>query len=166
MTTLSAKSIAVYLNGIQLTHDKDYTFNTDGYIEITCTKFVDDIIEIYEYESTDGSFVPATPTKTGLYRKYYPELTIDDSFIAKKPTGTGPFKVYGRTEQTTKSFKGKIGWFYPLYTSKEAAIAADSVGVAQPANMLPTTITKILNRGTTYFKKGHMRCHKLKFSDS
>tara|TARA_E500000331_G_scaffold227173_1_gene217457 strand:- start:10732 stop:26223 length:15492 start_codon:yes stop_codon:yes gene_type:complete len=126
LTSLSAKSIAVYLNGIQLTHNKDYTFNTDGYIEITCTKFVDDIIEIYEYESTDGSFVPATPTKTGLYPKYYPELTIDDSFIAKKPTGTGPFKVYGRTEQTTKSFKGKIGWFYPLYTSKEAAIAADS----------------------------------------
>ena len=126
LTSLSARSITVYLNGIQLVHDRDYSFNSDGYVEITCTKFVDDIIDVYEYETTDGSFVPATPTKTGLYPKYYPELTIDDSYISKNTNSTGPFKVYGRTEQTDKSFKGKVGWFYPLYTSEEAAIAADS----------------------------------------
>ena len=123
---LSEKSVNVYLNGIQLTHGKDYTFNSDGYAVITATKFVNDIIEIYEYENTDGSFIPATPTKSGLYPKYYPELIIDDSYVQEDTLATGPFKLYGRTEQTTKSFKGKVGWFYPLYTSKEEAIAADS----------------------------------------
>ena len=126
LTSLSAKSITIYLNGTQLTHDKDYTFNSDGYAVITALKFVDDIIDIYEYETTDGSFIPATPTKSGLYPKYYPELTIDDSFLSTPGSGTGPFKVYGRIEQTTNTYKGKVGWHYPLYTSQAAAIAADS----------------------------------------
>ena len=126
LASLSEKSVNIYLNGIQLIHGKDYTFNSDGYVVITAQKFVNDIIEIYEYVNTDGSFIPATPTKTGLYPKFYPELTIDDSYITADTTSTGPFKVYGRIEQTTKNYKDKIGWFYPLYTSKEAAIAADS----------------------------------------
>ena len=35
-----------------------------------------------------------------------------------------------------------------------APIAADSVGVAQPADMEATTMTKIETSGTTYWKKG------------
>ena len=126
LTDLSARSINIYLNGIQLEYGLDYTFNSDGYAVITASKVEDDIIEIYEYESTDGSFIAPTPSKLGLYPKYYPELTIDDSYIQSSTTNTGPFKVYGREEQTTKTHKGKVGWFYPLYTSEEAAIAADS----------------------------------------
>ena len=96
LTSLSANSINIYINGKRLTHEKDYTFNTDGYVIITSQKQEGDIIEIYEYETTDGSFIAPTPTKIGLYPKYYPELTIDDSFVSTAPTGTGPFKIYGR----------------------------------------------------------------------
>ncbi|MGY8867538.1 MAG: hypothetical protein ACKVJK_18205, partial [Methylophagaceae bacterium] len=37
----------------------------------------------------------------------------------------GPYKVYGRIEQPTKAYKGKIGWFYPLHTTQASAIADD-----------------------------------------
>jgi len=126
LTSLTAKSIVVYLNATQLTHGKDYTFNTDGYIVVTATKVEGDLLEVYEYETTDGSFISPTPTKLGLYPKYYPELTIDDSYLSVPTTVTGPFKVYGVDQQTTASHKGKVGWHYPLYTSQAAAIAADS----------------------------------------
>ena len=126
LNSLNAKSVVVYLNATQLTHGRDYTFNSEGYIIITASKAEGDIIEIYEYESTDGSYIAPTPTKLGLYPKFYPEVTIDDSFLSTKTTSTGPFKVYGVDQQTTLSHKGKLGWHYPLYTSQEAAIAADS----------------------------------------
>ena len=117
LTSLSAKSVNVYINGTQLTYERDYTFNEEGYVVITASKKLNDLIEIYEYESTDGSFAAPTPTKIGLYPKYYPELTIDDTYVSNTTTSTGPFKVYGVDEQTTKSYKGKSGWFYPLYLS-------------------------------------------------
>ena len=116
LTELSAKSVTVYLNGTQLTHVKDYNFNTADYISIAAGQSEGDLIEIFEYETTDGSFVAPTPTKLGLYPKFYPELTIDDTVLADEPTSTGPFKVYGEDSAT-----GTRGWFYPVYTTKSAA---------------------------------------------
>jgi len=116
LTTLSTKSVMVYLNGQQLTNIKDYNFNLTGYISISAGQVENDVIEIHEYETTDGSFVAPTPTKLGLYPKYYPELTIDDAVLAAEPETTGPFKVYGEDSAT-----GTRGWFYPVYTTKSAA---------------------------------------------
>jgi hypothetical protein len=121
LTTLSPKSIIVYLNGFQLTYIKDYNFNTSGYISIDAGQVENDTIEIYEYENTDGSFIAPTPTKLGLYPKYYPELTIDDTVLADEPASTGPFKVYGEDTAT-----GIRGWFYPVYTTKSAAGSAST----------------------------------------
>ena len=116
LSELSVKSILVYLNGTQLTHIKDYNFNTAGYVSVNAAQIATDIIEIFEYDNTDGSFVSPTPTKLGLYPKYYPELTIDDTVLADEPETTGPFKVYGEDSAT-----GTRGWFYPVYTNKTAA---------------------------------------------
>ena len=116
LTELSATSILVYLNGVQITNIKDYNFDVDGSVSISAGQVENDLIEIYEYENTDGSFVAPTPTKLGLYPKYYPELTIDDTVQGTKPTTTGPFKVYGEDSAT-----GTRGWFYPVYTTKSAA---------------------------------------------
>ena len=74
------KAVQVYLNGVQLVHGKDYTFNSEGFCVITATKQLDDTIEIYEYENTNGSFVPPTPTKLGLYPKYEPITYVDDTY--------------------------------------------------------------------------------------
>jgi len=113
---LSAKSVLVYLNGTQLTHIKDYNFDITSYVSIDAGQVAGDKIEIFEYENTDGSFIPPTPTKLGLFAKYYPELTIDDTVLAKEPSTAGPFKVYGEDSAT-----GTRGWFYPVYTTKGAA---------------------------------------------
>ena len=116
LTTLSSKSILVYLNSKQLTHIKDYNFNTAGYVSIDAGQQENDTIEIHEYENTDGSFIAPTPSKLGLYPKYYPELTIDDTVQGTEPTIDGPFKIYGQDPAT-----GNIGWCYPVYTTKAAA---------------------------------------------
>jgi len=116
LTRLTSSSVLVYLNGKQLTHIKDYNFDTAGYVSITAGQIETDLIEIYEYENTDGSFIAPTPTKLGLYPKYYPELTIDDTVLAKEPSTAGPFKIYGEDSAT-----GTRGWFYPMYTTKSAA---------------------------------------------
>ena len=79
-TKLSNKAITIYQNGEQLVHGRDYTFNSDGFAVITATKADGDLIEIYEYESTDGCYIPSTPTKLGLYPSFVPEIIIDDSY--------------------------------------------------------------------------------------
>ena len=77
LKTLGRKAVQVYLNELQLVHGKDYTFNDDGFIVVTATKQVDDVITVYEYESTNGSYVPPTPTKLGLYPKFQPVKYLD-----------------------------------------------------------------------------------------
>ena len=116
LNLLTATSVLVYLNGSQLTHIKDYNFDIDGYVSIDAGQVENDLIEIHEYENTDGSFVAPTPSKLGLYPKYYPELTIDDTVLTEEPASTGPFKVYGEDSATRTR-----GWFYPVYTTKSAA---------------------------------------------
>ena len=77
----SNKSINVYLNGNQLIYGRDYIFGTDVFFEILIDIQEDDLIEAFEFESTDGCFCPPTPTKLGLYPKFIPKKYIDDTYI-------------------------------------------------------------------------------------
>ena len=52
-------------------------------------------VKIVEYETTDGCWIPPTPTKLGLYPKYEPEIYLDDTYISAVPDSTGPYKIYG-----------------------------------------------------------------------
>jgi len=81
---ISTTAVNVYLNGTQLLKGRDYTFSSEGFAVIIADKEVGDTIEIYEYSSTDGSYVPPTPTKLGLYPSYEPKIYIDDRF--REPT--------------------------------------------------------------------------------
>ena len=79
----SNRAVLVYLNGVQLYKDTEYTFSTTRpavIIDNNVSLALDDTIEIIEYTDTDGSFVPATPTKLGIYPKYKPEIYSDDTF--------------------------------------------------------------------------------------
>jgi len=69
----------VYLNGVQLIYKKDYTFDSQGFVNISATLVENDIISIYEYDSTDGSFIPETPTKLGMWPAYEPKIYLDTS---------------------------------------------------------------------------------------
>lgn len=77
---LSIKAVNVYLNGTQLVLNRDYVFNTDGFVEIKSELQNGQLLEIYEYETTEGGFVPPTPTKLGIYPAYQPEIFVDTSY--------------------------------------------------------------------------------------
>ena len=77
----SRRAVYAYINGRQLLHGQDYTFNdTFGFINITADRQVGDIIEIREYVSTSFAYIPQTPTSLGLYKKYKPMKFIDDTY--------------------------------------------------------------------------------------
>ena len=82
LTTVSNKSVNVYINGVQLVEGLDYKFEADysGFVTITKTKVIGDVIDIYEYNNTDGSYIPATPTKLGLYPKFVPQKFLDTTY--------------------------------------------------------------------------------------
>jgi len=80
---LSNLAVLVYLNGVQLVKDVDYTFDTDR-PAVTLTDLVtieiDDVLKFVEYQNTDGNYIPETPTKLGLYPKFVPEIYLDDTY--------------------------------------------------------------------------------------
>lgn len=80
LNDLSTRAVTVYLNEEQLIHNRDYVFNDEGYLEVTVEKQFGDILEINEYEVTNGSYIPPTPTKLGLWPKYEPQIFNDDTY--------------------------------------------------------------------------------------
>jgi hypothetical protein len=79
--TTSEKAISVYLNNKLLLIGRDYSFSSSrAILELDLTNVTlreDDVLEIREYNSTDGSYIPATPTKLGLYPKFVPSIVSD-----------------------------------------------------------------------------------------
>ena len=76
------KNILVYHNGVQLVNKRDYTVS--GRIVTlldSLTIAQDDLINIYEYESSLGCSVPATPSKMGIFPSYVPEIYEDTTII-------------------------------------------------------------------------------------
>ena len=80
LNTLSNKAVSIYLNGTQLLHGKDYVFGDDVFFELLIDFTETDLLEAYEYVSTDGCFCPPTPTKLGLYPLFEPRIYLDDTY--------------------------------------------------------------------------------------
>ena len=84
ISTLSSRSVLVYLNNEILIYDRDYVFDsTDPNVRILVPLSRGDVIVIRDYPSTIGSFIPPTPTKLGLYPKYEPAIYLDKSYAFK-----------------------------------------------------------------------------------
>ena len=67
----------------QLVKGRDYYFNQDRpAITLTdqVTQLYNDLIVIKDYINTNGSYIPETPTKLGLYPKFAPRIFTDDSY--------------------------------------------------------------------------------------
>jgi len=78
---LSSKAVYVYINQQQLLVGKDYAFNSDfGFVVLNVELSEGDIVEIREYVSTSFNYIPPTPTKLGLYKKYTPRKFVDDTY--------------------------------------------------------------------------------------
>ena len=88
---ISNRSVLVYLTRIinntvsktLLIKDRDFYFRQDRpaiTINDSFGLLYGDKIDIVEYSTTDGCYVPETPTKMGLYPKFYPEIYVDDTY--------------------------------------------------------------------------------------
>jgi len=81
-TSSNYKGLLVYLNDTLLMINKDYTVSSDSpQLTITTTLSVGDTVTIREYASTNGNFVPNTPTKMGLYPAFRPRIYVDTNYI-------------------------------------------------------------------------------------
>lgn len=84
-TTLSSRSVLVYINNNQLILNKDYRFLVnDSSIELLTSFNVGDELRVDDYFSSVGNYIPPTPTKLGLYPKYEPLIYIDTSYVVPK----------------------------------------------------------------------------------
>jgi hypothetical protein len=82
LETPSRRAVYVYKNGNQLIANQEYQFNSNfGFVELLVDLDENDLIEIREYTSTAFSFIPPTPTKLGLYKKYLPKKYVDDTYL-------------------------------------------------------------------------------------
>ena len=45
------------------------------------TLTLNDVVDVYEYDTTNGSHIPATPTKLGLYPAYRPMKYSDTTLV-------------------------------------------------------------------------------------
>ena len=81
LNELSSKAVNVYLNNNQLVHGRDYVFTAEGFVDILYPLDDQDVIDIYEYETTDGCYIPPTPTKLGLYPKFEPRKYLDTTLV-------------------------------------------------------------------------------------
>jgi hypothetical protein len=83
--SLSNKAVLIYYKGTQLLYGREYTFTSDGYVKllIDLELGIDNLV-IHEYDSTDGCYVPSTPTKLGLWPKYTPKIYLDTTFITPR----------------------------------------------------------------------------------
>jgi len=77
----SNRAVLVYLNDVQLYHNIDYTFETtSANIRIIKTLTIGDVLKFIDYTDTLGNYVPPTPTKLGLWKKYKPEIVNDTTY--------------------------------------------------------------------------------------
>jgi hypothetical protein len=98
-TQLSNRAVLIYRNEEQLIADVDYTFSQLSPTVIFSQPFkYGDKLVIKDYASTDGNYIPETPTKLGLFPKYTPTVYRDDTY--QTPTNM----IRGHDGSLTPSF--------------------------------------------------------------
>ena len=88
-TVISTRSVLVYLRddtsnlNKQLIYGKDFVFNTQttsitimDHIELAYTQR----LSVVDYSDTSECYVPATPTKLGLYPRFVPSIYLDNTY--------------------------------------------------------------------------------------
>jgi YHYH protein/FG-GAP repeat len=84
------RSILVYRNDVQLIYGIDYTFETtDAFVIIRSELAIGDSITIKDYASTNGCYIPFTPSALGLYPSYVPRIYLDDTYLTPIPVIQG-----------------------------------------------------------------------------
>ena len=106
-TKLSDKAVYVWVNDIQAIHGTDYTFDSDSSTITFTTDYtfsIGDKIEIREYADTDGSHIPPTPSKLGLYPAYKPSKYVDNTYRNQLNDSTEITVIQGHDGSLTKAY--------------------------------------------------------------
>jgi len=77
----------IVLESRQLIKDRDFVFEQDRpaiRLLDTTSQIYNDVIVIEDYSNTDGSFVPETPSKLGLYPKFEPSIFVDNTYVESR----------------------------------------------------------------------------------
>ena len=103
----SNSAVLVYVNEVIALLGRDYVFSDNGTsIEFLVPLAGSTQVDIYEFNSTDGSFCPPTPTKLGIFPKYQPLKFVDDTYSPE-------FLNYEITDASPTSFVvQRHGGFY------------------------------------------------------
>jgi len=81
LVDLSRRAVYVYIDNQQLLNAKDYEFDsTFGFLKLNVNLQIGSVIEVREYVTTAGCYIPPTPTAMGLYKKYTPMKFLDDTY--------------------------------------------------------------------------------------
>lgn len=85
LRSLNRKAVYVYHNNFLLLHGRDYSFDeVFAFLRLTIDLQENDVIQIREYLSSSYNYIPPTPTKLGLYKKYTPSKFVDDTYTEPK----------------------------------------------------------------------------------
>lgn len=110
LDVLSNKSVYVYKNDVQLLHGYDYKFvdlqDSSAIIGISILTQIaeNDVIKIFEYNTTNGSYIPATPAKLGLAPKFKPNKFLDDTYQSEDSTTQGVYVIQGHDGSITVAY--------------------------------------------------------------
>ena len=104
---VSDHAVYVWVNNVQSVHSKDYTFDNSSATLTFTDDFaltIGDKIEIREYSDTDGSHIPPTPTKLGLYPAYQPKTYTDNTYLTQFNDSTAITVIQGHDGSLTKAY--------------------------------------------------------------
>jgi len=79
----SGRAVLVYLNNELLLKGRDYSFPQEipaVRLNESLVRQLGDIVKIVDYISTDGGYIPETPTKLGIYPKFEPMIFVDSRY--------------------------------------------------------------------------------------
>lgn len=75
----------VILSREHLVKDRDFVFEQDRpaiRLKDSFVQLYNDIFVIEDYSNTNGSFIPETPSKLGLYPSFIPEIFTDNTYLS------------------------------------------------------------------------------------
>ena len=135
------QGLSVYLNGTLLQRGSQYTVPSDERtVVISVSLTIGDKIEIREYQTTYGSYVPNTPTKMGLYPAYRPEKFYDESLVDPL------FVIRGHDGSITRAF----GDYRDDVLLEFENRIYNNIKIASPVPLLPESVIPGQFRTTDY----------------
>jgi hypothetical protein len=149
-TTPANKALYVYVNDVLCVQGLDYTVSSTDTAIIFKDDFslnTNDKILLTWYKDTSACFVPATPTKLGMWPKYEPKKFTDDTIVSSDSSATNV--IQGHDGSITKAYNDDrddviLEIEKRIYNNLKADFTANKLNLAdvEPGKYRTTQYTK------------------------